>query len=60
MKFDFKGVYFDPYALCDAIYTYFKITLNLVYKTKTVFEGKLFLKCGLRNSQNNNSFVPIS
>ena len=24
LKFDFKGVYFGRYALCDALYTYFK------------------------------------
>ena len=44
MKFDFQGVYFGCYALCDAIYTYFKTFKSLVKKTKKNSFGKTVLK----------------
>ena len=41
-KLDFKGVYFDRYALCDAIYTCFKAPQSLEKKEENNLQGKLF------------------
>ena len=41
-KFDFEGVYFGRYAICDAIYTWFQTSLSLKQKTKNIFRENCF------------------